>query len=401
MDLFTPKQYLQIDIAGRYGLDAQSWQTRLNWFAAHEHQLMDMVPTAEEPAMYFAAVTAWEDCLAGRPSGYAISLDATCSALQLLSVLTGDRKGAELCNVVDVGERMDAYAAIYQRMSALIDSSAVVSREMAKNAILTALYGSTAVPKAVFGGGDLLAIFYQVMQDSAPAAWELNETYLNIWDSTVSEYNITLPDNFHMHLKVMTQVKDTVFFLDQPYDVYTAVNAPMESGRMLGANSNHGIDGMIVREMTARCDYDPTNIIACKLALHMAGTVETVDEDHPETILCRTLWAHFEETGFLSARILQCLNAQTATLVNHDVIMELIGSLPAKPFRLMTVHDCFRCLPAYGNDMRKQYNLMLHLIGKSDLLSSVLSQIMGRQVVIGKLDRTLCDDVLHANYSLS
>jgi hypothetical protein len=48
-----------------------------------------------------------------------------------------------------------------------------------------------------------------------------------------------------------------------------------------------------------------------------------------------------------------------------------------------------------------QYNRQLHLIAKSNLLSSVLSQLLGYDVVIGKLDATLADDVLQANYSLS
>lgn len=61
----------------------------------------------------------------------------------------------------------------------------------------------------------------------------------------------------------------------------------------------------------------------------------------------------------------------------------------------------FRCLPTYGNDLRKQYTLQLHLIAKSHMLSDLLSQLMGHEVTIQKLDPTLADDILHSEYALS
>ena len=61
----------------------------------------------------------------------------------------------------------------------------------------------------------------------------------------------------------------------------------------------------------------------------------------------------------------------------------------------------FRCLPNYANDMRKQYTLQLELIAKSNLLSSIVSQIIGRDVEIGKLDPNLHKEVAQSNYALS
>lgn len=39
MQLFTGKQYLQIDIANNYGLDKEDWDDRLDWFAQAEGNL--------------------------------------------------------------------------------------------------------------------------------------------------------------------------------------------------------------------------------------------------------------------------------------------------------------------------------------------------------------------------
>ena len=85
----------------------------------------------------------------------------------------------------------------------------------------------------------------------------------------------------------------------------------------------------------------------------------------------------------------------------RQALIELLDSLPAKPFEVLAVHDCFRCLPNYGNDLRRQYTLQLQLIAKSKLLQSILSQILGRNVTIGKLDDSLWYDIGLAEYALS
>ena len=32
MQIFTPKEYLKIDIANSYGLDTKTWDERISWF---------------------------------------------------------------------------------------------------------------------------------------------------------------------------------------------------------------------------------------------------------------------------------------------------------------------------------------------------------------------------------
>ena len=61
----------------------------------------------------------------------------------------------------------------------------------------------------------------------------------------------------------------------------------------------------------------------------------------------------------------------------------------------------FRVLPNYGNDVRKQYNLLLAELAKGDLLAHIVSMILGRPVEIGKVDDALAKDVVNTNYALS
>lgn len=400
-ETFTPKQYLKIDVANNFGHDKELWSDRIAWFDANESRLEEMAKLAAEPALYSAGVRAWRNVQKGNVNHYPISLDATSSGIQILAALTGDRRAAELCNVVDTGKRADAYTILYHIIAEKIGGESKIDRKDTKRSIMTAFYGSTAVPKEVFGEGAQFTAFMETMAENAPAAWELNEAMLGLWDPEAMSHDWVMPDNFHVHIKIMGQVSEYVQFLNKPYEVNYSVNMPIEKGRSLGANMTHSIDGMIVREMVLRCGFDPLHINYLMDTMEgkygACGTRTTEEDD----IKVQTLWDHYKDSGFLSARILQYLTQENIGLVDRVVIFDLIASLPKKPFDVISVHDCFRCLPNYGNDLRRQYNILLASIAKSELLSFLLSQITGRIVKIGKLDDKLHLDILDANYSLS
>lgn len=401
MQTFSGKEYLKIDIANNFGLDKKNWDARIEWFDQNEDNLDSLIKKADEPALFFAGLQAWKKAQRGEPVTYPISLDATSSGIQILAALTGDRKAARLCNVVDTGDREDAYTGIYEHMVSQIGEEAKIDRKETKKAIMTSFYSSEAVPKQVFGEGRLLEVFYNSLKELAPGAWELNEAMLALWDPKAYSNDWVLPDNFHVHVKVMKTVSENVHFLNKPYEVFYTVNAPIEGGRSLGANMTHSIDGMIVREMTRRCMYDPKRIsyvlsvIEGKIRYYEPRTRE---EDNR---MVELLWNHYEKSGFLSARILDHITPVNLHMVDRVAIFDLIMSMPRKPFQLISIHDCFRCLPNYANDLRKQYNLMLSQIAKSELLSYLISQIIKRPVKIGKLDDNLWKDILETNYALS
>lgn len=401
MQTFTGREYLKIDIANNFGLDKMDWADRISWFDTNEHNLEGLVNVADTPALYYAGVKAWRDVQAGKPIGYMISLDATSSGLQLLAALTGDRQASELCNVVDTGARRDAYTGIYAHMLKALGETAKIDRSMAKQAVMTSLYGSTAMPKAVFGDGALLDLFYKTMKELAPAAWDLNETFLALWDPTALSHNWVLPDNFHVNINVMARVKRTVHFLNQPFDVYYNENLPMEEGRSLSANAIHSVDGMIAREMTRRCDYNIKKVERLRYFIETYQSLGVHSDLDDNDKMVNILWDHYQTTGYLSARIIDHLNMDNLGNVNAAVITELLDSLPKKPFKVISIHDCFRVLPHYGNDLRIQYNNQLMLIARSTILASIISQIISKKVNIGKLDPNLWKDIPNTEYALS
>ena len=335
MQLFSAIQYLHIDIANNFGHDKEDWDFRLSWFENHKADLPSLLAEAKEPALFYAGVQAYEKAMRGEVNTYPISLDATASGIQLLSCLAGCRQSALLCNVVDAGRRMDAYTALYDMMCARIGEASKIARKDTKNAIMTAFYQSKAVPREVFGDGPLLVNFYDTVAEEAPGAWALNESFAGMWNPEALSNDWVLPDGFHVHIPVMNTITEKVHFLNQPFDVSRKVNMPSSEGRSLGANSNHSVDGMVVREMNRRCNYDPERI--ARLRTEVISNNVSVNRPRDRKVI--ELWDYFEKSGFLSARIFDYLDHDNAGHVDTGIMIELINTLPPKPFQVLTVHQ--------------------------------------------------------------
>lgn len=250
----------------------------------------------------------------------------------------------------------------------------------------------------------LLDLFFEAMGTLAPGVWQLNTAFLGMWNPEALAYHWTLPDNFHVHTKVMSTVTEEVKYEDSLYDITHKKNLPQKEGRSLGANITHSVDSYIVRELTRRCDYDKEQVMRVKVAL-CAPEGGTPDMEDPDTQMVSILWKHYEKTGLLSARIFDHLNEDSVSAIadraDRAVVWRLIYSLPAKPFKVMSIHDCYRILPAYGNDVRKQYNLLLAELAKGKLLDHIVSMVLGRPITLGKIDEDLWKDVVETNYALS
>lgn len=401
MDKFTGFEYLKIDVANSFGLDKENWDTRINWFNENQHNLVNMINEADEPAMFFAGLNAVNDVMNGRPSGYPISLDATSSGMQLLSLFSGCELSAQICNVIDVGKRMDAYTYIYDvmRNEGLLEGMRIERKDV-KRAIMTALYSSIMEPLKVFGV-DNIESFQNTMSVQAPGAWGLNSTFLSLWNSEVDHYKYVMPNNFHVKLKVMDEVEEEFSFDGMDHTIVRKVNQPIEEGRFLGAHVTHSTDGMVVSEVVMRCKHDPAKVDIINRIAKGNPVYDNYVTDY-DNHMVDVLWAHYEMSGFLSARIVEHINrSNILKLPTLDPLLELVESLPRKTFDVLPTHDCFSCLPNYGNDLRQQVNTIYSDIGKSDLLNYILTQALGYNPEIQKIDPEMYKRVKNANYILS
>lgn len=405
MQQFTGLDYLKIAISNSYGMDKKTWNQRLAWVAENRDNLKSLQRQAKEPAMFFAAVQALEDAEAGKPSGFPISLDATSSGLQILSALIGCRKSAEMCNVVnrydENGEpvRADAYALVYQAMQERNPEISGITQAEAKQAVMTSLYTSVKVPENIFG--EHIGTFYDTMEAEVPGAWLLNNTFMKLWNPNATSHNWVLPDNFHVQCKVTNLIEEEVEFAGRKYTLTRKIVGTNETGRSLGANATHSIDALINRELIARCQYDASQLYMLATAIQDGGFSDRGLPPSDNTGMVITLWNHYCRTGFLSARILNYLDVSNLHMVDGKTILDLLDSLPKKAFQVLSVHDCWRCLPSYGNDLRQQYRLLLAHLAKSDLLNDLIRQLTGTEVQVTKADPDLWKDILNAEYPLS
>lgn len=363
MQEFTPLEYLQIDIASRYGLDKKSWSERLIWFNFNEARLGELVDEAKDPALFYAGVCAYNDYLEGIPSGYAVNLDCTASGLQLLSALAKDVVAASNCNVIGT-ECKDFYTEAYDEMK-VSEPSLNISRADAKDAIMTAVYGSSKRPKMIFGE-DNLPVFYETMLKMAPRAWHLNQAFLSLADPTAYTYETVMPDNFDVNLPVESKVSTNITFGGEVHTVITKVNSPVEHDLSLGANLTHATESYLTRELIRRAAGLPT-------INH--STLPDAEND----LMVQILWNLYQQSGMLSVRIFDYLSTYNMRFVDVNVMEEYSKKFAETPFSVLTVHDCFRCLPKYANEMRKIYHELFKELIESNMAIYILESVSGKE----------------------
>lgn len=390
----TGNEYLAADIACKHdkAFEKEHWDVRIQHFRdlISSDNLSDETKKASNPIGMRAALNAWNQTAEGKESGYMISLDASSSGLQLLALLMSCPTSWKLCG----GDEniLDAYVEIFKQM----DIGTGLERADIKQCIMTALYGSEAMPKAIFK--DDVNIFYEVMEQMTPGAWELNLGLQDLWDEVNGNtYDWEMPDNFYCCIETQDSEIINFNFLDEKYQVVQKFDGRPRFHKGLAPNAIHSVDGMIVREMLRRCMFDP------KVTTRVIGLIMKDDKTEPtgkSAEMVKILWDHYKESGFLSVRILDYLYEDTIGLVDKLTIAELIQSMPNAPFDVITVHDCFRCHPNYGNDLRRQYNTIMADINDSNMLAYIATQIVGRKVIATKSGSIPREVILNGNYLL-
>ena len=400
MRTFTAIEYLKIDVSNSMGLDKKSWQERLSWFNNNEPVLESFYNTADAPALYYAGVKAFRKYQTNpnHTNTYPISLDATSSGIQILSVLTGDRLAASCCNVLSTGNREDCYTKIYKKFADLVGNNPLITRDTVKKAIMTSCYGSQATPRELFG--KYIDIFEEIMSAQCPYVWELNKFLLKAWNNKISEYGWIMPDNFHVHVKVYQKIKEEFAFMGKAYSFIHEENQPSDYGRAYSANLVHSVYSLMMREICAMAMHNPEQIAKIKALLNQK-VINKEPANKKNLDIVKILVQRYKDSGFLSARILNYIDSCSFVLVPREPLEELINNLPARPFEVVGIHDCYRVLPNYGNDIRRLYIYQLYKLGKSNLLEFILTQLLGTRITINKGDPNMYKEILDSEYALS
>lgn len=415
MNFYTGFEYLLIDAANNFGLDKLRFEDRIQWARDNLDHLEDLLDQAETKPLYLKAVMAIRKAQAGQPTGHLVAMDATCSGVQIMSVLTGCIAGAKATGLVDPYRRADAYTDLNECMNGLLGGGFSVPRKHTKMALMTSCYGSKKVPKVLFGEGtEELNAFYEAVEIVAPGAWELLQDLLASWQPFALSHAWKLPDGFDAKVKVM--VKETtrieVDELDHAtftYEYY--VNEGEKTGRANVANVIHSIDAFILRELLRRCNYDTYVVEQAKLAIEaellsrnmLDYECEPLGYDEDSTFAYYL--DQYRRSGQPSAVILPYLDATTVCSLTKPELYQLSyivnGMLQYRPFPVITIHDSFAAHANNVNWVRHWYKEILAELDDSEVLSDILSQIHGVAGNVPKRMQGLSQLIRNSNYALS
>lgn len=413
---YTGWQWLLIDAANHFGLDKLTFEARIQWTETHLKVLEDSLNQAENKPLYMKAVMAIRDAQAGKAIGHRVGVDACCSGIQVLSVLTGCIAGATATGLVDPDRRADAYAQATQVMQDLLGMAFHVERSDAKAALMTSFYGSRKTPKEIFGENTPeLNAFYQAANIVAPGAWELLQDLLAAWQPYALSHQWKLPDGFDARVKVMqkNELRIEVDELDHAtftYEYYE--NAGSKTGISLPANVTHSVDAYILRSMHRRCNYDRELVEQVNSWINQELHHRLVNPCRGVTLPWEATGSKLEyyvqqwnRTGIVDVVILPYLTqkviGQASTQYLERLSVILAGMLQYQPFELVTIHDEFTAHANNINWVRWQYKEILADIADSNLVSDLLSQIHGKPGNFPKLSTNLGDLIRQSNYALT
>jgi hypothetical protein len=367
----------------------------------------------KERPLYIKAVMAIRKAQKGIPTGHMVGCDASASGIQIMSAITGCITGATNTGLIDPNVRSDVYTLGTNTMNELLKEdniSVATPRADMKDAMMTGFYGSKVQPALLFTVSDKerpkwikaikedpmntimellartspqLTAYYKAVKSIAPGAYELLNDLLNAWQPFAKIHQWQLPDGFEAKIKVMQKISNTsrnrIEIDELDHATFTYVwyeNQGSEKGISLAANVIHSIDGMIVRTMHRKCNYNPVVVNNAYQAINKAllsnSTEATNKVAYYKGLYGRSQladvvvlpWIQEDATG-LSKQHLKALKKLCEDMLQH------------KPFDLVTIHDQFNALPGNVDWVRYHYKETLADLADSEILSDIFGQITG------------------------
>lgn len=407
---FTGFEYLLIDACNQWGGDKLLFEERIQWARDNLDVLESHVNDADTPALYLKACQAIRKAQQGIPTGHLVGMDACCSGIQLMSVLTGCHMGAAATGLVDPNKRADAYKECTDGMSQILGGFEI-SRDNAKRALMTSFYGSTAVPKELFGEDTIeLDAFYKAAEATAPGAWILLQELLGSWQPWATKHEWQMPDGFNVVCKVMqtTEIRVEVDELDHASFTYAwEENKGSKTGLSLPANVLHSVDSYVARTLHRRLNYDEkvlayaSKLIEIELLERSLGVaVEGIEDAYVKYYVDL-----YEANQMADVVILPYLTAESIWMVSDTQLKGLnhICSMMEKykPFELVSIHDDFKCLANNVNHLRFMYKEVLAELAESEVLSNIMRTINHCQGTYKKLSNNLGEVIRGSNYALT
>ena len=404
MQTFTGAEYLMIDAANHFGLDKEVYEVRIQWAKDNLDNLEAMALDADDLHRYNKAVIAIRKAQRKEPSGHLVGFDAICSGMQIMSAITGCFDGASATGLIHQDQRSNAYKIVTDTMNTLLLNEVKVSLQEAKEATMTTLYGSKAMPKKIFGEDTPeLAAFYTALKMVAPGSMGLLHELLESWQPFALAHKWVLPDGFTANVKVMDDCDARIEVDELDHATFTyewKENCGKPKGLSNVANVVHSIDGYIVRSLHRRCNYKESTVLKA-LGLLVGDVCEETKESEKISYYIDL----YKNSNMADVVILPYLTKSNVGLLSkkHKAALVVLCNqmLEYSPFPIVTNHDEFQCHANNMNYLRQQYNNVLADLADSLIIQDILSQIHGCKGTFTKLSNDLSGYIRNANYSLT
>ena len=152
------EDWLAFQVATTYGLDKSTMQERIEWVKNNTTLISSVAldpignlsewEVADEPWQFLAACEEYYHCILKCDRHFtslAVAVDATCSGLQILAGLAGDKSTAKLVNVIPSDKPQDAYAVVAEtaKPDCPKDYQQYIDRKTVKRTVMTVPYNAT------------------------------------------------------------------------------------------------------------------------------------------------------------------------------------------------------------------------------------------------------------------
>ena len=309
-------QWLQMDVARSYGLDKATWSERLQWTLQHpEYQ-----HGAKEPFLYKSAYEALQKALRGEAIGHLVSLDATASGIQCLSLMAQDSASAEAVNL-----GTDVVNNPYRRVK---DHMGNYDYERVKQAVMTSFYESIATPLELFGGD--YDKFVEAASSMLPGPWAMKDAIASCM-TCKDQYRWTMMDGYEVVMDVTTPVECSMDIgAGHTMSWMEHRKAPVKT-KGLTANITHSLDALVLREVLRRTH--------CEYMWYPEHQLTPFEELREKDILLLQHVLRWQRTQFVTMAILDHCDA----LNQHLVPAELQAALDARTtvwnMYIQPIHD--------------------------------------------------------------
>lgn len=309
--------WLHMDVARAYGLDKATWAERLQWSQTHP----ELQKGAKEPFTYKSAWEALQKALRGQPVDHLVSLDATASGIQCLSLMAQDEVSAEAVNL-GTSHVNNPYRRVQEHMGPY-------DYERVKQATMTSFYESVATPKDLFG--EDYDKFVAAASTMLPGPWIIKDAIASCMDCR-DQYRWTMMDGYRVVMDVTTPVECSMDIGNGHLISWMEHRKAAVRTKGLTANITHSLDALVLREVLRRthCPYQWYEHI------QPFGRIRAKDIRLAESIL------RWQDSQFVTFELMDYVDSHNQHMVPQELREQLDARTVCDGMYIQPIHDCYR-----------------------------------------------------------